>query len=104
MPGAARRMYPARTRRRWLGTSASAGSSRRVRRALTGPHTEYPPSRFGANERTRRSWFGILVVVPDEQLTRDDRVLRVRFAADPASVPGARRFVADGLRAWGLDA
>ena len=32
MPGAARRMYPARTSRRWLGTSASAGSSRSVRR------------------------------------------------------------------------
>jgi anti-sigma regulatory factor (Ser/Thr protein kinase) len=28
--------------------------------------------------------------------------LRVRFAADPASVPGARRFVADGLASWGL--
>jgi anti-sigma regulatory factor (Ser/Thr protein kinase) len=28
--------------------------------------------------------------------------LRVRLAADPASVPGARRFVADGLRSWGL--
>ncbi|HJR40156.1 MAG TPA: ATP-binding protein [Nocardioidaceae bacterium] len=27
--------------------------------------------------------------------------LRVRFAADPASVPGARRFVADGLTSWG---
>jgi anti-sigma regulatory factor (Ser/Thr protein kinase) len=26
----------------------------------------------------------------------------VRFAADPASVPGARRFVADGLASWGL--
>src|SRR5947208_16527916 len=32
MPGAARRMYPARTNSLWLGTSASAGSSRRVRR------------------------------------------------------------------------
>src|SRR6185312_12034557 len=32
MPGAARRTYPARTSNRWLGTSASAGSSRRVRR------------------------------------------------------------------------
>src|SRR5665647_3872003 len=31
MPGAARRMYPARTRSLWLGSSASAGSSRRVR-------------------------------------------------------------------------
>ena len=29
--------------------------------------------------------------------------LHVRFAADPASVPGARRFVADGLHAWGLE-
>ena len=28
-------------------------------------------------------------------------VLRIRLAADAASVPGARRFVADGLRAWG---
>jgi anti-sigma regulatory factor (Ser/Thr protein kinase) len=28
--------------------------------------------------------------------------LRVRLAADPASVPGARRFVADGLHSWGL--
>src|SRR3954452_1231484 len=32
MPGAALRMYPARTSSLWLGTSASAGSSRRVRR------------------------------------------------------------------------
>src|SRR5674476_1623825 len=31
MPGAARRMEPARTSQRWLGTSASAGSSRNVR-------------------------------------------------------------------------
>ena len=31
-------------------------------------------------------------------------MIRVRFAADPASVPGARRFVADGLRSWGHDA
>ena len=29
--------------------------------------------------------------------------LHVRFAADPASVPGARRFVVDGLHSWGLD-
>lgn len=28
--------------------------------------------------------------------------LRIRLAADAASVPGARRFVADGLRSWGL--
>jgi hypothetical protein len=41
--------------------------------------------------------------VHDEQLVRDERVVRVRLAADPASVPGARRFVADGLRAWGRD-
>lgn len=27
--------------------------------------------------------------------------LRVRLAAEPASVPGARRFVADGLAGWG---
>lgn len=40
--------------------------------------------------------------VPDEEPTPADvRDLRIRFAADPASVPGARRFVADGLRAWG---
>lgn len=38
----------------------------------------------------------------DEQETRERRLLRVRFAADPASVPGARKFVSDGLRAWGL--
>jgi anti-sigma regulatory factor (Ser/Thr protein kinase) len=29
--------------------------------------------------------------------------LHVRFAADTASVPGARRFVVDGLRAWAMD-
>jgi anti-sigma regulatory factor (Ser/Thr protein kinase) len=28
--------------------------------------------------------------------------VQVRFAADPASVPGARRFVTDGLTSWGL--
>ncbi len=28
--------------------------------------------------------------------------IRVRFAADPASVPGARRIVSDGLAAWEL--
>jgi anti-sigma regulatory factor (Ser/Thr protein kinase) len=28
--------------------------------------------------------------------------LRVQLAADPVSVPGARRFVADALRSWGL--
>ncbi|MGZ4437753.1 MAG: ATP-binding protein [Nocardioides sp.] len=42
---------------------------------------------------------------------RDDLVvdngaaeLRLRLAADPVSVPGARRFVADGLSSWGLTA
>lgn len=30
-------------------------------------------------------------------------MLRVRLAAEPASVPSARRFVTDGLRAWGRD-
>ncbi|NUR08925.1 MAG: ATP-binding protein [Nocardioidaceae bacterium] len=29
--------------------------------------------------------------------------LRARFASVPASVPGARRFVTDGLSSWGLD-
>lgn len=29
--------------------------------------------------------------------------LRVRLTADPVSVPGARRFVGDGLHAWGLE-
>jgi anti-sigma regulatory factor (Ser/Thr protein kinase) len=28
--------------------------------------------------------------------------VHVRFAADPASVPGVRRFIADGLVSWGL--
>jgi hypothetical protein len=41
--------------------------------------------------------------VPDDQVNQAERILRVRFAADPASVPGARRFVVDGLRAWGRD-
>ena len=40
--------------------------------------------------------------MPDKQLTRPSPRLRVRFAADPASVPGARRFVADGLTSWGI--
>jgi anti-sigma regulatory factor (Ser/Thr protein kinase) len=31
-----------------------------------------------------------------------DRQLRVSLAAEPVSVPAARRFVADGLSAWGL--
>jgi anti-sigma regulatory factor (Ser/Thr protein kinase) len=29
-------------------------------------------------------------------------MLSARFAAEPASVPGARHFVTDGLRSWGL--
>lgn len=39
----------------------------------------------------------------DEHLEREQRVLRVRLAAEPSSVPSARRFVTDGLRAWGRD-
>ena len=35
--------------------------------------------------------------------TQDVDELRVRLAADPVSVAGARRFVADGLRTWGRD-
>lgn len=38
----------------------------------------------------------------DDALVGARRDLRVRLAADPVSVPGARRFVADGLVAWGL--
>jgi anti-sigma regulatory factor (Ser/Thr protein kinase) len=41
--------------------------------------------------------------MPEEQVDTSGRTLRLRFAADPASVPGARRFVADGLRAWGRE-
>ena len=44
MPGALRRMYPARTSSRWLGTSASAGSSRRVRRNSEDIRSSMPPS------------------------------------------------------------
>lgn len=39
--------------------------------------------------------------MPEKQLSRSGTALRVRFAADAASVPGARRFVADGLASWG---
>lgn len=39
--------------------------------------------------------------VHDEPSARVDTEARVRFAADPSSVPGARRFVAATLRAWG---
>jgi Histidine kinase-like ATPase domain len=46
----------------------------------------------------------MIVGVSHEQVACDRRVLRIRLAAEPASVPGARRFVADGLRAWGHDA
>jgi len=41
--------------------------------------------------------------VPDQAPSRADTPeLRIRLAADPASVPGARRFVTDGLTSWGL--
>ncbi len=43
------------------------------------------------------------VRVVDSAHTAGSQVLRVRFAADTASVPGARRFVVDGLTAWGRD-
>ncbi|HEU4514221.1 MAG TPA: ATP-binding protein [Nocardioidaceae bacterium] len=41
--------------------------------------------------------------MPADEVDHAEPILRVRFAADPASVPGARRFVVDGLRAWGRD-
>jgi hypothetical protein len=41
--------------------------------------------------------------VPADEVDPEERILRVRFTADPSSVPGARRFVVDGLRAWGRD-
>ena len=31
------------------------------------------------------------------------RLLRLSLAAEPVSVPAARRFVADGLSSWGRD-
>lgn len=37
----------------------------------------------------------------ENPLAQSTGELRVRLAADPASVPGARRFVADGLASWG---
>lgn len=41
--------------------------------------------------------------VPDDLLEQHGAGgLRIRLAADPASVPGARRFVTDGLRSLGL--
>jgi anti-sigma regulatory factor (Ser/Thr protein kinase) len=45
-------------------------------------------------------------VCPDSRTSVDTRStdrLTVRLTADPASVPGARRFVEEGLRAWGHD-
>ena len=45
-----------------------------------------------------------MIVRVHDHPARDRRALRVRLAPEPASVPGARRFVADGLRAWGHDA
>jgi len=36
-----------------------------------------------------------------EQAARTETELHARFPAEPASVPGARRFVAETLRAWG---
>lgn len=41
--------------------------------------------------------------MPADEVDPEERILRVRFAADPSSVPGARRFVVDGLRAWGRE-
>ncbi|HEX5770648.1 MAG TPA: ATP-binding protein [Nocardioidaceae bacterium] len=41
--------------------------------------------------------------MPEDEVDPEERILRVRFTADPSSVPGARRFVVDGLRAWGRD-
>jgi anti-sigma regulatory factor (Ser/Thr protein kinase) len=38
-----------------------------------------------------------------EPLAPGGREIRARFAADPASVPGVRRFVSDSLRAWGRE-
>jgi len=42
--------------------------------------------------------------VGDELATTKDHALRARFPANPASVSGARRFVADGLRTLGRTA
>ncbi|MBA3311250.1 MAG: ATP-binding protein [Nocardioidaceae bacterium] len=43
----------------------------------------------------------MMALVPRQGEDDVESELRVRFAAHPASVPGARRFVADGLRSWG---
>lgn len=40
--------------------------------------------------------------MPAPSIDRPARHLRVRLAADAISVPGARRFIADGLADWGL--
>lgn len=45
------------------------------------------------------------MLVPVSEKVRGDArssLLKVRLAADPVSVSGARRFVADGLTSWGL--
>lgn len=42
-----------------------------------------------------------MIVPVSNEVAHDRRALRIRLAANPASVPGARRFVAEGLRAWG---
>ncbi|MDQ4053061.1 MAG: ATP-binding protein [Actinomycetota bacterium] len=41
--------------------------------------------------------------MPRLPTSEDRRDLRVRLVAEPVSVPGARRFVRDGLREWGRD-
>src|SRR5512138_1915614 len=52
-------MYPARTSRRWLGTSASAGSSRRVRRNRVDIRSSTATPRVGTGpEDIRRSGTG----------------------------------------------
>jgi len=45
----------------------------------------------------------LLAVSDDVRGDVRSSVLKVRLAADPVSVSGARRFVADGLVSWGLD-
>jgi hypothetical protein len=48
-----------------------------------------------------RGPMGMMCRVQEEQTARPDTPARMRFDADPSSVPGARRFVADNLREWG---
>src|SRR5262245_45658327 len=94
MPGAARRMYPARTSSLWLGTSASAGSSRRVRRnsldirnstalppQLPGVKPISEPSRWrehGCPRRSVRATMPSVTISPDDGPTKrgDFAVLR----------------------------